>query len=117
MELHANYTIDYLQDFIGASAKMQEKTIIFLRSTGWNSSSDVDAINASRNLYKTRMELDVWTGLDQSEYVFIVCDNTEEALEYCEDLFPSSKEACSRPEDYIFYAVYNPQGQLLADNE
>jgi len=117
MELHANYTIDYLQDFIGASAKMQEKSIIFLRSTGWNSSSDVAAVQTSMDLYKTRMELDVWTALSESEYVFIICDDVNEALEYCEDIFPESQAACTKPENYIFYAVYGSNGQLLADNE
>ena len=117
MELHANYTINYLQDFIGESAKRQEKTIIFLRSTGWNNSTDVDAINASRELYKTRISLDIWTDLTQSEYVFIACDNTEEAFDFCEDVFPASQAACTRPEDYIFYAIYGPNGQLLSDNE
>ena len=117
MELHANYTIDYLQDFIGESAQRQEKTIIFLRSTGWNNSTDVDAINASRELYKTRVTLDIWTALDRSEYTFILCDDVEEAIEYCEDAFPESQASCTRPEDYIFYAVYGPNGQLLADNE
>ena len=117
MELHANYTIDYLQDFIEESAKRQEKTIIFLRSTGWNSSTDVDAINASYDLYRSRLPLDIFTALQQSEYAFIICDNVTEAMEWCEDLFPINQASCTRPEDYIFYGVYSPQGQLLADNE
>ncbi len=92
MELHANYTIDYLQDFIEESAKRQEKTVIFLRSTGWNSSSDVDAINASYDLYRSRLPVDIFGALHESEYSFIICDNVDEAMEWCEDLFPVSQE-------------------------
>lgn len=117
MELHANYTIDYLQDFIGESAKSQGKTIIFLRSTGWNNSSNVESINASMDLYRSRLSLDIFTALQQSEFSFIICDNVEEALEWCDDMFPENQASCTRPEDYIFYGVYSPLGQLLADNE
>ena len=117
MELNANYDIDYLADFIGQSALTQEKSVIFLRSTGWNSSSNVDAINASVAKYRLVLPLDILTALQQSEFTFIMNDNVEEALEFCEDAFPSSQSIVTTPEDYIFYAVYGPNGQILADNE
>jgi hypothetical protein len=117
MELHANYTIDYLTDFIGDAAQRRESAVIFLRSSGWNNSTNVDAINASMNRYKSALSLDVWTALHQSEFSFIICDNVREAMEWCESVFPDSLQQCAIPEDYIFYAVYGPNGQILASNE
>lgn len=117
MELHANYEIDYLTDFIGDAAQRRESAVIFLRSTGWNRSTDVDAINASMEFYKTILPLDIWTALHQSEFSFIVCDDIEEAMEFCEDAFPSSQTSVTTPENYIFYAVYSPNGQILVSNE
>ena len=112
-----NYDVFYFDNFIERYVASNNKSLIYLRSTGWNNSSDVDAINASRDLYKVRLSLDIWTDLTQSEHVFILCDNTEEAFDFCEDAFPESQAACTRPEDYIFYAIYGPNGQLLSDNE
>lgn len=117
MELNANYDIDYLADFIGQSALAQEKSVIFLRSTGWNSSSNVDAINASVEKYRLVLPVDILTSLQESEFAFIANDNVEEALEFCDDAFPASQSEVTTPEDYIFYAVYGPNGQILADNE
>lgn len=117
MELNTNYTANYFEDFIGAAAVSKGKPIIFLRSWGWNNTSDIDAINTSMDLYKSIIPLDIFTALHQSEFVFVEVDSLEEAMIFCEDAFPESQASVTNPANYIFYAVYNSQGQQIASNE
>ncbi|CAF34294.1 hypothetical protein S-PM2d229 [Synechococcus phage S-PM2] len=117
MELNTNYTSTYFEDFIGSAAVAKQKCIIFLRSWGWNNTKDIDAINASMDVYKSLIPLDIFTALHQSEFVFIEADSVEEAMIFCEDAFPESQSSVSNQANYIFYAVYNKQGQLITSNE
>ena len=117
MELNTNYEAYYFEDLIGKYAISKQKGIVYLRSWGWNNTSDVDAINASMSLYRSRLPLDIYTALTQSEFVFLEVDNVAETMEFCEDMFPASQASTAEKAHYIFYAVYNAQGQKLADNE
>jgi len=117
MELNTNYVAKYFEDFIGESAKAKNRGVIFLRSWGWNNTKDIEQINASMELYKMRLPLDIYTALHQSEFVFVEIDNVVEAMEFCEDMFPQSQASTAEQAFYIFYAIYNDQGQIIASNE
>lgn len=117
MELNTNYTTAYMHDFIGSVAATKQKPVIFIRSWGWNNTTDVAAINASYDLYKTLLPLDIWTSMKESEFTFIEAENLVEALDWTEDVFPESQASTTNQANYIFYAVYNTVGQLIASNE
>ena len=57
MELNSEYHATYLDDFIGAAAAAKGKAVVMIRSWGWNNTSDVAAINASREFYKPLIPL------------------------------------------------------------
>lgn len=113
-----NYTVFYFDNFIERYAAQLGKPVIYLRSTGWNASSDVDAINASYEVYKNILPIDVWTALKNSEHVFMESDDLiDDIVIWLNDNFPSSQESCVVPENYIYYALANSQGQIIENNE
>jgi len=113
-----NYNTFYFDNFIERYAAQIGKTVLYLRSTGWNTSSDVDAINASYTLYKDILPGDLWTALKNSEHVFCeVDDDVADTIEWCRDNLPASQASCTTPENYIFYSICNAEGQQLASNE
>jgi hypothetical protein len=117
MELNSEYRATYFDDFIGEAAVSKGKATLFIRSWGWNNTTDVAAINASREFYKPLIPLDIWTAMDQSEFSFVECDNIEEISEWCEDTFPESQAGTTDQSKYIFYALYNALGQIIDSNE
>jgi len=113
-----NYNTFYLDNFIEKYAAQLGKPVLYLRSTGWNSSSDVDAINASYEVYKDILPNDLWTALKNSEHVFCeVDDDVADTMEWLGDNLPSSQASTAIPEDYIFYSLVNAEGQQVASNE
>jgi hypothetical protein len=38
-------------------------------------------------------------------------------MEWLDDNLPQSQASCTTPENYIFYALYNAEGQQIATNE
>lgn len=113
--MYTNYEILFFEHFIGETAKQLGKPVIYLRSYGWNQSKDVDKINASMELYKDILPIDIFTSLQQSEFVFLFPEDLEQALIFCEDSFPDDQADCEL-EQYIHYSLYNDQGQLIASN-
>jgi len=114
--LHTTYDIFFLDNFIERYAKAIGKSVIYLRSYGWNNSSNVDLINQSMEFYTAILPLDIFTSLHGSEFSFVEVDDVNEAAEFLETNFPKSQEACSVVEYYIHYSLYNDQGQLVLSN-
>lgn len=114
--LNTNYSIFDLQTFVGKYAQSVGKPVIFFRVYGWNNSTDIDAINESMDIYKQLLPLDLYTMFTQSEFNFLEMDTIVEAEQFLTDNFPESQSSVAK-EKYIFYALYNDQGQVILDNE
>ena len=117
MELNSEYRATYFDDFIGEAAVAKGKAILFIRSWGWNNTTDVDAINASMAFYKPLIPLDIWTAMSVGEFTFVEVDDIAETLEWCEDTFPETQASTTDQAKYIFYALYNDIGQIIDSNE
>lgn len=115
--MNSDYDVFYFDNFIERYAAAKERAVIYLRSYGWNNSTNVDAINESREFYKGILPLEVWTALDSSEFVFLEVDDIEEAMEWLDANFPSTQEGLPTPENYIHYSLFNSQGQIIFDNK
>ena len=53
----------------------------------------------------------------ESEFSFCEVSDIAETLDWLEDTFPESQATCTDQSKYIFWALYNDQGQPIADNE
>lgn len=115
--MNSNYDIFYFDNFIERYAALKGRAVVYFRSYGWNHSTNVDAINASREFYKGILPLDIWTALDNSEFAFMEVDDLEEVFEWLDGNFPASQATTTTPENYIHYSLYNAQGQLILSNE
>lgn len=115
--MNTSYELFYFDNFIESYARLANKPVVYYRSTGWNNSSNVDAINASYETYRTILPLDLWTALKQSEHVFMVVDSIEDTMTFVENNLPESQAGTSVPENYIFYSLCNAEGQTIASNE
>jgi len=113
---NTEYQIYNLETFIGRYAALAGKPLIFFRVYGWNNSTDVDAINASIQLYTDILPLDFTTLFRDSEYLIVEMETITEAEKFLTDNFPASQEGTPK-ERYIFYALYNDEGQVIMDNE
>jgi hypothetical protein len=111
----SKYNCIYFDDMVAKYVTMLNKPVIFIRSYGWNNSADEQKIQQSKEIYKNSLPLDVYTTMDQCEFSVIEIDDVEEAIEFCEDSFPESAEKCD-PELYVYYKVFNAQGQVVASN-
>ena len=111
-----NYDVFHFDNFIERYVASNNKSLIYLRSTGWNNSSDVDAINASYDLYRDLLPLDLFTALQNSEFVFVEVHDLAEAEEFLTSNFPQDQASCTRPEDYIHYTLFNATGQTIMAN-
>lgn len=115
--MNKNYETFYFENFIENYAATKGKAVLYLRSTGWNSSTDVDAINASYDLYKSILPLDIWTALKESEHVFLEVDDLEDTLNFVQAVLPDSQATTSNPVNYIFWSLVNSDGQTINNNE
>ena len=115
--INQNYQIFNLQEILGRYAMTAGVPLAFIRVTGWNNSTNVDAINTSIQLYKNILPLDMWTCLNQSEHVFAEVDDITDMLNFLESNLPESQASTSTPENYIFYSLANSSGQIIATNE
>jgi hypothetical protein len=91
------------------------KPHIYIRTYGWNNSTNVDKINESKEVYKNILPKDMFITLDQCEFSMIEVNDVKEAMEFCEDNFPDSSTECE-PEFYIHYTIFNAEGQILESN-
>lgn len=115
--MNTNYDVFYFENFIGRYATSVGKPVVYFRAYGWNNSSNVEAINASMELYKEILPLDLWTLLSQSEFVFMEVEDIEDTINFLDNNFPESQALTSTPENYIHYSLYNDLGQLIHSNE
>lgn len=114
--MNKDYQIFPLENFIEQASKAFGKPVVFLRSYGWNHSTNIDKINESMDVYKELLPLDMFLALKQSEFVFLVIEDISDAMEFFDDTFPKSQAECE-PEFYIFYSVVNELGQTVLSNE
>lgn len=115
--MNTNYDLFYFDNFIERYAALKGKAILYLRSYGWNNSTNVDAINSSYEEYKTILPLDMWTALKQSEHVFLEVDDIEDTLDFVESSLPKSQATTKTPENYIHWTLVNNSGQTIGSNE
>jgi len=110
-----DYETLYLANFIEKSVELIGKPVIYLRSYGWNNSTDVEKINQSMDVYKSMLPVDMFDALHQSEFVFLVLEDIEEAIQFCEDTFPKDQASCEK-EFYIHFSIMNELGQTVYSN-
>lgn len=110
-----DYNTLYFANFIEKSAELIGKPVIYLRSYGWNNSTNVEKINQSMEVYKAMLPLDIFTALHNSEFVFLIIEDIQEAIQYCEDTFPKSQAECEK-EFYIHCSIINEIGQTIYSN-
>lgn len=115
-KMNTPYDVFYFDNFIENYALAKGKPVVMFRSYGWNNSSDVDAINASYETYKTILPADLWNALKQSEYVFMEVEDLDDTQRFLEYNFPESQAKTTTPENYIFYSLCNAEGQTILDN-
>lgn len=116
--INQNYQIFNLQEILGRYALEAGKPLAFIRVTGWNNSTNVDAINTSIARYSKMLESELIADMKESEYVVVELERLDRGvMEYFEDNFPESQAGVLTPEMYVFYALYNDLGQLIASNE
>lgn len=115
--MNNDYEVFYFDNFIGKYAAATGKPVVYFRATGWNNSTNVDAINASYELYEDILPLDLWTALKTSEIVFMEVEDIEDTMNFLDHNLPESQATTSTPENYIFYALYNANGQIIVSNE
>jgi hypothetical protein len=113
--INTDYQAKYFEEFIGDYAKIKQKAVVYLRSYGWNNSTDIDKINQSMEIYKSILPLDLFTALHQSEMIFVEIDDIKEAMNFFDDVLPEDQASCEL-EQYIHYSIYNSQGQIIANN-
>ncbi len=118
MTISTNYQVYDLETAVGNYAAKIQKPVLFLRTTGWSNSNDVDKINASKAIYADTIPTDMYTQLVNGEWHVTVLDELSDIQQFVTDTFPESQaQVASNPEMYIFYALYNDQGQVIDSNE
>lgn len=110
-----DYTVLHFANQIEKFANLLGKPVVYLRSYGWNNSTDVEKINQSMDVYKSMLPIDIYNALHDSEFVFLEIDNLEEAIQYCEDTFPKDQSKCEK-EFYIHCSIINELGQTVYSN-
>tara|TARA_B100001250_G_scaffold82181_1_gene67815 strand:+ start:2888 stop:3244 length:357 start_codon:yes stop_codon:yes gene_type:complete len=118
MTISTNYQVYDLETAVGNYAAKIQQPVLFLRTTGWSNSNDVDKINASKAIYADTIPTDMYTQLVNGEWHVTVLDELSDIQQFVTDTFPESQaQVASNPEMYIFYALYNDQGQVIDSNE
>lgn len=110
-----DYETLYLDNFIERTAQSLGKPIAYLRSYGWNNSTDIEKINESMEVYKELLPIDIYNALHDSEFVFLILEDINEAVEFFEENFPESQSDCDK-EFYVHYTVVNELGQTIVSN-
>ena len=118
MTISTNYQVYDLETAVGKYAAKIQQPVLFLRTTGWNNSSDVDKINASKAIYADALPTDMYNQLVNGEWHVVVLDELSDTMQFVSDAFPESQaQVASTPEMYIYYAVFNDEGQIIDSNE
>lgn len=109
------YDTLHLANFIEKSVQLIGKPVVYMRSYGWNNSTDVDKINQSMDVYKQMLPVDMFNALHDSEFVFLILEDIEEAIQFFGDTFPKSQSECEK-EYYIHFSIINEIGQTIYSN-
>ena len=118
MTISTNYQVYDLETAIGRYAASIKQPVLFLRTTGWSNSNDVDKINASRAIYINTVPTDMYNQLITGEWHVTVLDELSDIQQFLTDTFPESQaQVADDPEMYIYYALFNDQGQVIDSNE
>ena len=118
MTISTDYQVYDIETIVGKYAAKIQQPILFLRTTGWNESSDVDKINASKEIYADALPTDMYNQLVNGEWHVVVLDELSDTMQFVSDAFPESQaQVASTPEMYIYYAVFNDEGQVIDSNE
>ena len=118
MTISTNDQVYDLETAVGNYAAKIQQPVLFLRTTGWNNSSDVDKINASKAIYADTVPTDMYNQLVNGEWHVTVLDELSDVQQFVTDTFPASQaQVASTPEMYIYYALFNDQGQVIDSNE
>ena len=118
MTISTNYQVYDLETAVGKYAAKIQQPVLFLRTTGWNNSSDVDKINASKAIYADTIPTDMYNQLINGEWHVTVLDEMSDIVKFLDDTFPESQaQVVDDPEMYIYYALFNDQGQVIDSNE
>ena len=118
MTISTDYQVYDLETAIGKYAAKIQQPVLFLRTTGWNNSSDVDKINASKAIYANTIPTDMYNQLVNGEWHVTVLDEMSDVQQFLIDTFPASQaQVADDPEMYIYYALFNDQGQVIDSNE
>ena len=118
MTISTNYQVYDLETAVGKYAAKIQQPVLFLRTTGWNNSSDVDKINASKAIYADTIPTDMYNQLINGEWHVTVLDEMSDVQQFLIDTFPTSQaQVADDPEMYIYYALFNDQGQVIDSNE
>jgi hypothetical protein len=113
---NVEYQLYDLQTFIGRYAALAKKPLVYFRVYGWNNSTDVDAINSSIAIYNEMLPVDYMILFKDSEHVVLELEEMGDVMNFLQDSFPAQQEG-TPTEQYIFYALYNDEGQVILDNE
>jgi hypothetical protein len=111
-----NYDAMEFSEFIESYISLAKTPLVFIRVTGPQSLNDADKANEVFNLYKQILDLEMYNLIFNNEFIFVKFETVEEAIQYCEDHFPESQSTCP-PEQFIYYAVYNSEGQVIVSND
>ena len=114
--MNTEYQIFHFDNFIENYAKMLGKPVIYIRTYGWNNSSNVDKINESMDFYKEILPLDIFNSMKQTEFLFVEVDDIAEADEFLDSNFPKSQSDVGYPELYVHYSLSNELGQIISSN-
>ena len=118
MTISTEFQMYDLESVLGKYAAKVQKPCVFIRTTGWNDSSDVDKINESKAVYQDTVPSDMYTQMINGEWHIMELDELADIETFLTDTFPTSQaQVASTPEMYVFYALYNDQGQIIASNE
>ena len=118
MTISTDYQVYDIETIVGKYAAKIQQPVLFLRTTGWNKSSDLDKINASKAIYANTIPADMYNQLVNGEWHVVVLDELSDTMQFVADAFPESEaQVADDPEMYIYYAVFNDEGQVIDSNE
>ena len=118
MTISTDYQVYDLETIVGKYAAKIQQPVLFIQTTGWNNSSDVDKINASKAIYADTVPTDMYNQVVNGEWHVTVLDELSDVEQFLDDTFPTSQaQVASNPEMYIYYALFNDQGQVIDSNE
>ena len=118
MTISTDYQVYDLETIVGKYAAKIQQPVLFLQTTGWNNSSDADKINASKAIYANTIPTDMYNQMVNGEWHVTVLDELSDTQQFVADTFPESQaQVADDPEMYIYYVLFNDQGQAIESNE